>query len=670
MQTTNPPSPSVIAPPSHRILLSLLGSITLPLGILGAMACNTAAASVGLRLLQSKSLLVIALLCAGISLGGLAVMLWAWLAGTQTPLPKKWQTSLTGRIAKAVVWLLVALLPSAHSWFFTNSALGQLLAGHMAARLLLMWMMVLLFALMLRLAYNWQPGMALLASLLVLGLAWQVMLLLAEVNATPFALGWSEGSRFYQAALFFSRSIFAKDLPLPTLNPTLHMLYSLPFLVNAPIWLHRLWRVVLLLIVAISTAWAMARRFRYDRSVRLAVIASLVLLIITLPVYVHLLVAFLLIALFVNRAKPWQSLLALVMASAWAGLSRFNWYPVPAMFAVALWLLDVPQQAGRPTWRTVIAALATGVLGTGVAALAVSLYMRHAGTSTQDFYVILTQSLLFARLLPSETFPLGVLPAIVLYSLPLWAVLWLVWGGQRANRPAWLTGQGAFIMGGMLLALFAGGLLVSTKIGGGGDIHNLDAYGLLLMLLVLAALSTQPGQAPVRLPWLVLAAMGLVLCFMAAQKLPQVPAYNPYHWQITLHGIQDFVDEDNADGLPTLFISQRQLPALGLIRNLDMLPEYDREDMMDRAMAGDAAYLDPFAARLAAHEFGAIVVDELIFTYKGTADAMGEEHNAWSKWVIRPILCHYQLAALYAEDKVAIYTPRLGPPKCPALPGK
>ena len=87
-------------------------------------------------------------------------------------------------------------------------------------------------------------------------------------------------------------------------------------------------------------------------------------------------------------------------------------------------------------------------------------------------------------------------------------------------------------------------------------------------------------------------------------------------------------------------------------------------------MANDEAYMGEFAKRVAAHEFGAIVIDELVFTYKGTADAMGQEHNAWSKWVIRPIMCNYQLAALYSADKVAVYTPRPGAPQCPTLPGK
>ena len=694
---TNPLA-KLILRPANALLPVMLACVSLPLALLTMLAANNAALAVGLRLTQSKSLLLAALAAGGLGLLCL-LPLWpqarAWMGRTLAGLRARLgsRAGRLGTLARAGVWLALALLPVAHSYFFLQSSLGRLLAESLPARLYMAWLLTLLGAALLALANGWKPRNALLAALLFNALAWQVLAALAEVSATPFAQGWSEGSRLYQAALFNSRALFGAALPLPTLNPTLHALLSVPFFLGAPIWLHRLWRVGLLLGLAGAAGWALARRYRLAARLggwaALTVAGVAAAAVLALPVYLHLLVPFILVVLFVRAGRPWQAGLALLLASVWAGLSRFNWYPVPAMFAVVLWAMGLRR---RLTFKDIALALAAGLLGTALAFGSARAYMAVAGTSARDFFLIITQSLLFARLLPSETYPLGVLPGTLLFSLPFWALFAMRWGRPGA-RPVWLRGWGLLLVGGVLLALLGGGLLVSTKIGGGGDIHNLDAYGLMLLLLSAEALfgpaglpgenaagaataeedvaaedGVSAGRAGV--PWGLAFGALLVLVFFAAQKLPNPTTPAPDRWQATLQGVQAYADKARAAGKPALFISQRQLLALGAITGVQVLPEYDREDLMDRAMAGDAAYLKQLEQRLAAHEFGMIVVDELVFTYKGTADAMGQEHNAWSKWVIRPILCHYQLAALYSEDKLAVYTPRDGAPQCPTLPGR
>src|SRR5690606_19421667 len=68
----------------------------------------------------------------------------------------------------------------------------------------------------------------------------------------------------------------------------------------------------------------------------------------------------------------------------------------------------------------------------------------------------------------------------------------------------------------LLLVFFAGGLVVSVKIGGGTNLHNMDAYMVLLMVLVtglLAGRYAPEGAAPlqpVRLPAWLLAAWLLI----------------------------------------------------------------------------------------------------------------------------------------------------------------
>ncbi|MCK7481599.1 MAG: hypothetical protein M0C28_33795 [Candidatus Moduliflexus flocculans] len=59
-------------------------------------------------------------------------------------------------------------------------------------------------------------------------------------------------------------------------------------------------------------------------------------------VYYHLEVMVILPLLFVSVKKPWQTLLVVIIASLWAGISRVNWFPMPAMIAIAIYLLEVP----------------------------------------------------------------------------------------------------------------------------------------------------------------------------------------------------------------------------------------------------------------------------------------------------------------------------------------
>ena len=63
-------------------------------------------------------------------------------------------------------------------------------------------------------------------------------------------------------------------------------------------------------------------------------------------------------------------------------------------------------------------------------------------------------------------------------------------------RPSWLTGIGLAVP---LLVLLAGGLVVSTKIGGGADVHNLDAYMAMLLFITSALFWGQyaPAGQPV-----------------------------------------------------------------------------------------------------------------------------------------------------------------------------
>jgi hypothetical protein len=223
-----------------------------------------------------------------------------------------------------------------------------------------------------------------------------------------------------------------------------------------------------------------------------------------------------------------------------------------------------------------------------------------------------------------------------------------------------------------LAVLFVGGIFVSMKIGGGADLHNMDAYA--VMLLVVAASLVfgrlgQPGNGQMpglrALPWGVVALLVLVPAWL---NLRGTASFWQYDWaesQVTLTALQQKVDSVNAQGGQILFITQRHLIAMKMLDNVTLIPEYEREELMEMAMANNEAYLKTFRADMEAHRFAAIVVDPLKFNLVGEEDAMGAENNAWTRAVVKKVLCNYKLDELFAADRIAIYVPQDGAQQCP-----
>ena len=102
-----------------------------------------------------------------------------------------------------------------------------------------------------------------------------------------------------------------------------------------------------------------------------------------------------------------------------------------------------------------------------------------------------------------------------------------------------------------------------------------------------------------------------------------------------------------------------------MLKGVQLVPEYEREELMEMTMAQNDAYLQVFRADLEKHRFAAIVVDPLRFNLVGEQDAMGAENNAWTRAVVKKILCNYQQEAIFPADRIAIYVPQTGAQKCP-----
>ena len=82
-------------------------------------------------------------------------------------------------------------------------------------------------------------------------------------------------------------------------------------------------------------------------------------------------------------------------------------------------------------------------------------------------------------------------------------------------------------------------------------------------------------------------------------------------------------------------------------------------------MAQNTAYLQGFRADLQKHRFAAIVVDPLRYNFVGAEEAMGAENNAWTRYIVKNILCYYREGTTYPADHIAIYVPQTGAQQCP-----
>lgn len=487
-------------------------------------------------------------------------------------------------------------------------------------------------------------GGRLAASGLALGLAHRIAAFLPDVSTYPLSMGWSEASRYYYASLLFARSLYGEALPLSPLHPSRYMLQSIPFLIEGlPLWAHRLWQVLLWIGTTAATALALGRRLGLRRAAALAFSGWAFLYLLAGGVYYHLHLCALVVLVGFDGRRPARTWAAVLLASAWAGLSRVNWFPMPGFLAAALYLLESPPPAGRRAIVRWLAPPALWVALGGTAALAASAaYAVLSGNPPDAFASSFTSDLLWYRLLPNRTYAPGVILGVLLLGVALLAELAARLRTARARSPtAGLTVAG---LGGLLGALFAGGLVVSVKIGGGGDLHNMDAF--LLLLLVVAG-HAYYGRGVLAaggaLRWSAGAALAAALGFTLMVGSP-FPQRDHAAAQRAVEAVRQAVEEAAGRGETVLFLSERHLVTFGIVEGVRMVPEYEKVFLMEMAMARNPSYLGAFYGDLEAARFGLIVSEPLGTALQGRLHTFGEENDAWVERISVPLLRWYRPA--------------------------
>ncbi|GAB4489201.1 MAG: hypothetical protein Fur0016_21270 [Anaerolineales bacterium] len=603
-------------------------------------------------------------------------------------------TPLSNIFWRGLGWSLFAGILLLIPWLKFTLRVGEVVKGSTQDPVLttilfywICWWLVLLASAALKVALKtcWQGGFA--AALVLLGVAYEIFIRFRAVSDYPFSLGWSETSRYFYASLYFSKSLYRETFPLSTLHPTRYFLQSLAYLI--PSWgltEHRFWQFLLWIVLTAAVAVSLAGRALIPHSQsagdglgnrKLGIPALFAgwffLYLLLVGVYYHLAVMVFVPLLFVSPKHPWRSLLAVIFASLWAGVSRVNWFPMPAMLALAIYLLEKPLLDEKPhtaveSLRALLAYLKWPAIWTffgllaALAAQAAYIPLSGNADNPEMFASSFTSDLLWYRLWPNALFPLGIVPAILIVSGPLLGVLvaaTLHW--KRLHPIRWVG------LWGMILVLFGGSLVVSAKIGGGGDLHNMDAYAVLLGIVsayFIGGKVISKGGAGFRLStsWPVTAVALLIpLLFLIPSLAPRV-TYNKPWAQNQLQQLKTLVE--SADG-PVLFITERHLVTFGQI-NVPMIPQYERVTLMEAAMSNNRKMLEQFYTDLRTHRFALIVSGkENLFVKED--EPFAEENNAWNTRIAPYILCYYQSAALFDSDhsRFEVFAPRTEPGVCP-----
>ena len=494
---------------------------------------------------------------------------------------------------------------------------------------------------------GYQVWTATLSSVIGYTVIYKIAAFLPGINTYPFTLTWSEGSAYYFASAYVSERLYGMKVALPLLNPSRHLLMAAPFAIHdLPIWVHRAWEVVLWLFFTLAAVYLLVKRFGIiDRLRRWVYFGWVFLYFFQGPIYYFLLISIIPILWGFDARKFYRTLLLVLIGSAWAGISRVNWIPVPALLAATFYLFEV-SVVSQNWWRYMVKPLIWDASGIAVGLLAWFGYAQISGQPVENFGVYFTSNLLWYRLLPNATYAGGVILMSMLASLPLVSIIAIQAYRQGFNFHM-LRRLGIVSI---LLVLFAGGLIVSTKIGGGNNIHNLDAY-LLILLVTASYLHLNQARPDFKFPkrtgleryekiFITLAVMIPILFVLQGGR--PIKTRNPSKVEDALAVIQEYSSQTVSEGGKVLFIAERQLLTFGELQNIPLIPEYERLDLMEMVMGGNEQYLAEFRQRIENQEYALIISEPLKIKYQGRTNQFGDENDVYVAQVSTHVLCHYK----------------------------
>jgi hypothetical protein len=213
----------------------------------------------------------------------------------------------------------------------------------------------------------------------------------------------------------------------------------------------------------------------------------------------------------------------------------------------------------------------------------------------------------------------------------------------------------------ILAVLFIGGLIVSVKIGGGSNLHNMDAFLVMLWLVgsysFFEIITLHRDYLPwkitaYRLAWAALLIPAILTLSISASEHVSKTVED----QVDLQSLRELLSDADRE---VLFLSQPQLITFGEVKGKNLTPRYENLFLMEMAMSYNYEYLDHFHFELAQHKFAYIVTNPLFIVYKGRDAPFGEENDIWVQQVSEKVLCYYEPILLLKRVRVEVLSPRV-----------
>jgi hypothetical protein len=591
-------------------------------------------------------------------------------------------------------WLLVCLILFIPVWLLQYSFWGDVFEGTMMRLLLLAVMALSIAALITKGQENIFQLPSVSVALLLIAAAFYLGEGFRSVSDYPFSFSWSEGNRIWDYSVLFGRRLYNYPQGQPIeafIDLGRQSLWGLPFLLpGMTIWGMRLWDGLVTTLPYAILGWVAFQRFKEHTALWFLAGVWAFVFLTQGPIYTPLVISAILVAI-AWRRPLWIALPLVGLAGFYAQMARYTWMFAPALWAGMLYLADTPPEGQKVTKRqwvsTILVVLAGLIGGVAIQRLLATGQRMAAGPSANIvaqeanpasevislqglLHVLTRQPLLWVRLLPNGTYPLGILLGIILVTAPL-VILLIHLMRTRRWQLDWLRG---LVIAGPL-ALFLGvGLVVSVKIGGGSNLHNLDMF--LIGLLLAAALAWRAGgfralahldQEPV---WVQGLMVVMMLVFAYQPVLGAGPIELPAKDRVdrALSALREQVELAAQEG-DVLFIDQRQLLTFGYVPKIPLVADYEKKLMMDTAMSGDESYFIPLYKDLARHRFSLIVSEPLRNRLRESEYQFGDENNAWVRWVAAPVLCYYKPLVTFKDVKVQLLVPRESGGDCQNIPG-
>ncbi len=510
------------------------------------------------------------------------------------------------------------------------------------------------------------------------------------VSNDPFPYYWSEANRLWDYSTIFARAryLYPKDKPILVFNdPGRTLLFGLIYVwPYANLWLVRFWREGLYVFPNIALALLVFGWPKRPSSRGVWALLGLwgFLYLAQGPIYPPLVLAALLVWWGAYHPNPWVRVLALLAAGYGVRITRFTWAFAPFLWA----LLLVSSWETTPPWRKafwrrhgpMLAAALVGSLGLaawvpgdrlvrwlsrldGSAGVVFLRSHEKFGQLTPQalWHTLTYQRFLWYRLWPNPSFRWGLLPALALGTAGLIGLLVLTYRRGWWRWSSWGRRYVALVMA----AFFFVGTFVSTKIGGGDNLHNYDMLLVGLLLLAGAAWQVGLGQrfrvhAAELGPWLVAAVVGPVLVLSAYSTYQPTRRLPAARQQEILTHLQDLIRRAQAEGQgEILFMDFRHFLTFDLVPPVPLVPEYEKKFLIDRAFSQHWPTFEPYYRDLAQQRFALIITEPLKDRLKDPREAnFAEENNAWVLWVVRPTLCYYEPIATWREAGLQVLAPR------------